>query len=132
MNVICWLNGRFNIIDCLSIIKFLKFNRSLVVEYFNIYESDLVRERKARRLKRCRFWAAGVNDMIAVDQHDKWKRFGLAFHIGEDPFCGVIQWLRVWHNNNNPKLVLSYYLDWAEDFGCEFNFSRYFNTLKTN
>jgi hypothetical protein len=94
--------------------------RSLVIEYFNIYEPDLVRERKARRLKRRRFWAAGVNDLIAVDQHDKWKRFGLAFHIGEDPFCGVIQWLRVWHNNNNPKLVLSYYLDWAEDFGREY------------
>jgi hypothetical protein len=79
----------------------------------------MVKERKARRLKRRRFWAAGVNDLIAVDQHDKWKRFGLALHIGEDPFCGVIQWLRVWHNNNNPKLVLSYYLDWAEGFGCE-------------
>jgi hypothetical protein len=72
--------------------------------------------------ERRRFWAAGVNDLIAVDQHDKWKRFGLALHVGEDPFCGVIQWLRVWHNNNNPKLVLSYYLDWAEDFGCELNF----------
>lgn len=79
----------------------------------------MVKERKARRLKRRRFWAAGVNDLIAVDQHDKWKRFGLALHIGEDPFCGVIQWLRVWHNNNNPKLVLSYYLDWAEGFRCE-------------
>ena len=93
-----------------------------MVQYFNVYEENLVRERKARRLKRRRFWAAGVNDLIAVDQHDKWKRFGLALHVGEDPFCGVIQWLRVWHNNNNPKLVLSYYLDWAESFGCELHF----------
>ncbi|EDQ99277.1 uncharacterized protein LACBIDRAFT_316760 [Laccaria bicolor S238N-H82] len=91
--------------------------RSLIIRYFHAYESDMVKERKARRLKRRRFWAAGVNDLVAVDQHDKWKRFGLALHIGEDPFCGVTHWLRVWHNNNNPKLVLSYYLDWAEVSG---------------
>jgi hypothetical protein len=65
----------------------------------------LVRQRKARRLKRRRFWAAGVNDIWAFDQHDKWKRFGLAFHIGEDPFPSVTHWLKVWHNNNNPKLI---------------------------
>ena len=34
--------------------------------YFRVYERDLVRERKANRLKRRRFWAAGVNDMIAA------------------------------------------------------------------
>jgi len=60
-----------------------------------------------------------ISSLLSLDQHDKWKRFGLAFHLGEDPFPGVIQWLRVWHNNNNPKLVLSYYLDWAEPLGCE-------------
>jgi hypothetical protein len=99
--------------------NFLELCRNLIVEYFKVYESDLVRERKARRLKRRRYWSAGVNDLITVDQHNKWKRFGLTFHLGEDPFPGVIQWLRVWHNNNNPKLVLSYYLDWAEPLGCE-------------
>jgi hypothetical protein len=50
--------------------------------YFRVYEPNLVRERKEGRLKRRRFWAAGVNDMLAVDQHDKWKRFGLALHTG--------------------------------------------------
>ncbi|PPQ83249.1 hypothetical protein CVT24_001149 [Panaeolus cyanescens] len=49
--------------------------------------------------------------MIAVDQHDKWKRFGLALHTGVDPFSGVIHWIKVWWTNSNPKLILSYYLD---------------------
>ena len=87
-------------------------------DYFKIYEADLFRERKTRRIKRRRYWCAGANDIICVDQHDKWKYLGLAFHIGEDPFAGVIHWLKVYHNNNNPKLILSYYLDFIEEFGC--------------
>ncbi|KAJ7586742.1 hypothetical protein C8J56DRAFT_1052085 [Mycena floridula] len=34
----------------------------------------LIRQHKANRLKRKRFWAAGVNDLVVFDQHDKWKR----------------------------------------------------------
>ncbi|KAF8169351.1 hypothetical protein BJ912DRAFT_1025640 [Pholiota molesta] len=91
--------------------------RDLVVRYFHVYEPELVRQRKARRLKRRRFWSAGVNDLWAFDQHDKWKRFGLAFHICGDPFPGVTQWLKIWHNNNNPKLICSFYLDRVEKVG---------------
>ena len=89
--------------------------------YFRVYEPDLVRERKAGRLKRRRFWAAGVNDMLAVDQHDKWKRFGLALHTGIDPFPGRIHWIKVWWTNSNPKLILSYYLEFVEN--CKRKFS---------
>lgn len=87
-----------------------------MVVYFRIYESDLIRQRKAGRLKRRRFWAAGVNDLMAVDQHDKWKRFGLALHTGIDPFPGRIHWIKVWWTNSNPKLILSYYLEFVEKF----------------
>lgn len=85
--------------------------------YFRVYEPKLLRERKAGRLKRRRFWAAGVNDMFAVDQHDKWKRFGLALHTGVDPFPGVIHWIKVWWTNSNPKLILSYYLEVVQKTG---------------
>lgn len=44
------------------------------------YEPDLVKQRVRRRLKRRRFWAAGVNDVWCVDQHDKLKQYGLALH----------------------------------------------------
>ncbi|KAH0827414.1 hypothetical protein J3R83DRAFT_4072, partial [Lanmaoa asiatica] len=73
--------------------------------------------RKANQLKRRRFWAAGVNDFWAIDQHDKWLRFGLGLHIGIEPFSGRILWLKIWHSNRNPQLILSYYLAYAEQAG---------------
>lgn len=92
-----------------------------MISYFAIYEPELVQERKAHRLKRKRFWAAGVNDLIAVDQHDKWKyKFGLALHTGIEPFAGRIQWIKVWWTNSNPRLILSYYLDEVERTGCKY------------
>ncbi|KAK7007129.1 hypothetical protein R3P38DRAFT_3325564 [Favolaschia claudopus] len=74
--------------------------------------SELVRQRRANRLRRKRFWAAGVNDLWAIDQHDKWKyKYGLALHTGIEPFIGRIQWLKIWWTNSNPRIILSYYLD---------------------
>ncbi|KAG1844036.1 hypothetical protein DFJ58DRAFT_717670 [Suillus subalutaceus] len=84
---------------------------SIVISYFHTYEPELVRQWKANRLRRKRFWAAGVNDLFAVDQHDKWLRYGLGLHTGIEPFSGRIMWMRVWHSNRNPQLILSYYLD---------------------
>jgi len=75
-------------------------------------------------LKRRRFWAAGVNDILAVDQHDKWKRFGLSLHKGIDPFPGVIHWIKVWWTNSNPKLILSYYLEVVQKSGRKSDISR--------
>ncbi|KAH6884635.1 hypothetical protein BKA70DRAFT_1445832 [Coprinopsis sp. MPI-PUGE-AT-0042] len=83
--------------------------------YFHVYEAHLVAGRRARRLLCKRFWAAGVNNVLAVDQHDKWQRFGLRLHIGVDPFPGRIQWLKIWHTNSNPKLILSYYLEFVRE-----------------
>lgn len=94
-------------------------HRNLVVVYFKVYEPHLVRERKSGRLRRRRFWAAGVNDLWAIDQHDKWKRYGLALHTGIDPFSGLILWIKIWWTNSNPKLIASYYFDSVEDLECE-------------
>jgi hypothetical protein len=91
--------------------------RRVVTEYFALYEPELVRQRKACRLRRRRFWAAGVNDLFAVDQHDKWLRFGLGLHTGIEPFSGRIMWIQVWHSNRNPQLILSYYLNTIEALG---------------
>ncbi|KAG1796073.1 uncharacterized protein HD556DRAFT_1234916, partial [Suillus plorans] len=95
----------------------MSVSRNIVIAYFSKYEVDLVRQRKARRLQRQRFWAAGVNDLFAVDQHDKWLRFGLALHTGIEPFTGHIMWMRVWHSNRNPQLILTYYLDTIQELG---------------
>lgn len=50
-------------------------------------------------------------DILTVDQHDKWKRFGLWLHLGLDPFAGHLAWLKVWWNNQNPRLITSYYIE---------------------
>lgn len=50
-------------------------------------------------------------DMWTIDQHDKWKRFGLWLHIGLDPFNGHMEWLKIWWTNRNPRLVASYYIE---------------------
>ncbi|KAI6156948.1 hypothetical protein BKA82DRAFT_142282, partial [Pisolithus tinctorius] len=92
-------------------------SRSVIREYFVTYEPHLLKSCKANCLQRCRFWAAGVNDIWAVDQHDKWLRFSLALHTGIEPFSGRILWTRVWHSNRNLQLILSYYLDTVEEFG---------------
>ena len=97
-----------------------RFNRSVLQDYFHTHEPALLRERKVNRFRRKRFWAAGCNDLTVFDQHDKWKdKFGLALHIGIDPFLGLIKWLRVWWSNSNPRLICSYYLDDADERGCK-------------
>ncbi|KIK50485.1 hypothetical protein GYMLUDRAFT_121157, partial [Collybiopsis luxurians FD-317 M1] len=86
--------------------------RRVIIDYMHQYEPDLVRQWARRCLKRRRFWAAGVNDVWCVDQHDKLKIYGLALHTaGVDPFTGKIKWLHVWHTNSNPRLIFRYYLD---------------------
>ncbi|KAG2339322.1 hypothetical protein BDR05DRAFT_951239 [Suillus weaverae] len=43
--------------------------------------------------------------------------FGLALHTGIEPFSGRIMWMRIWHSNKNPQLILSYYLDTLTELG---------------
>ncbi|KAG1777880.1 hypothetical protein EV702DRAFT_1179146 [Suillus placidus] len=85
--------------------KNMSVSRTIVSSYFAIFEPELVHECKARCLKRRRFWAAGVNDLFAVNQHVKWLRFGLGLHTGIKPFSGHIMWIHVWHSNRNLQLI---------------------------
>ncbi|KAI9428955.1 hypothetical protein BJY52DRAFT_1208165 [Lactarius psammicola] len=51
--------------------------------------------------------------MWSLDQHDKFKQYGLFFHVGLDPYPGVIHWCKVWWTVRNPKLIARFYLDAA-------------------
>ncbi|KAG2343760.1 hypothetical protein BDR05DRAFT_975793 [Suillus weaverae] len=92
-------------------------SRRVIKSYFAMHKSDLVCQCKARRLRQKRFWAAGINDLFAMDQHNKWFCFGLALHTRIEPFSGRIMWMCVWHSNRNPQLILSYYLDTLMELG---------------
>ncbi|KAG2151181.1 uncharacterized protein EDB93DRAFT_1240053 [Suillus bovinus] len=74
----------------------MSVSRSIVISYFHTYKPDLV---------------------CQLDQHDKWLRYGLGLHTGIEPFSGRIMWMRVWHSNRNPQLILSYYLDTIQTLG---------------
>ncbi|KAL4064830.1 hypothetical protein V8B97DRAFT_2025932 [Scleroderma yunnanense] len=70
--------------------------------YFVTYEPHIMRQQKTNHLQ--------FNDIWAIDQHNKWLCFGLTLHIGIEPFSGHILWMKVWHSNWNPQLILSYYI----------------------
>ncbi|CAK5277789.1 unnamed protein product [Mycena citricolor] len=107
--------------EMVNLLKFeerILVSRPVVMQYFHLYEAHQVRERRRGHFRRKRFWAAGANDLWAMDQHDKWKyKFGLALHSGIDPFLGLIHWMNIWWNNSNPRLILKYYLDVIERLG---------------
>jgi hypothetical protein len=45
------------------------------------------------------------------------KHYGLFFHVGLDPFPGVIHWCKVWWTVRNPKLIVHFYLNAAWEIG---------------
>ncbi|KAH9476801.1 hypothetical protein JR316_0010716 [Psilocybe cubensis] len=97
----------------------IRVPRSVVYNYLQMTEPDALKARKARRFKRRRYHAAGVNDTWAQDQHDKWgPRFGLWLHHSADPFTGFLNWLKVWWTNKNPCLIAGYFIDTARKYGA--------------
>ncbi|KAI9445613.1 hypothetical protein F5148DRAFT_1254841, partial [Russula earlei] len=74
----------------------LKVPKATIARFLKGMELEAVELRKAWRFRRKRFWSAGVMDILTIDQHDKWKWFGLWLHIGLNPFPGHIAWLKIW------------------------------------
>ena len=85
--------------------------RKTIGQFLKLKEPELVQMRRRRKFRRKQFWSMGVMDIITVDQHDKWKRFGLYLHAGLDPFPGRVLWTKIWWTNRDPRLVCSYYLN---------------------
>ncbi|KAJ7699615.1 hypothetical protein B0H17DRAFT_926367, partial [Mycena rosella] len=103
----------------------IKFSRHFISQFLNIVEREDVEKRKRKKFKRKIYWCAGIGDIWAFDQHNKWKRFGLWKHVGLDPFTGQILWLKIWWTNRNPKLITSYYLEAARKKGGELSVTFY-------
>ena len=86
--------------------------RRIIRAFLAESEPDALKARRRRHFNRRLYYAAGVNDVWAMDQHDKWGHcFGLWLHNGIDPFIGCNLWLKVWWTNRNPVLVGSYYIE---------------------
>jgi len=89
----------------------------LILDYNKATDPVGVAARRAGRIRRRVFYAAGVNHIWAFDQHDKWQRFGLRLHLGIEPFAGFLLWLIVWWTNSNPKLIAREYFRAAREYG---------------
>ena len=78
-------------------------------------EPDAVRAQWYKKFKRQTFTSVGPNETWCLDQHDKFKCYVFFFHIGLDPYPGVIHWCKVWWTVRNLKLVKSFYMNvaWA-------------------
>ncbi|KAN0130302.1 hypothetical protein V8E53_011925, partial [Lactarius tabidus] len=70
----------------------IRVPRPIISEYLQLTEPDAVEARRYKKFKRRTFIAIGPNEMWCLDQHDKFKRYGLFFHVGLDPYPGVIHW----------------------------------------
>ncbi len=83
------------------------------------YEPKALKARRAKRFRRRVYYGAGVMEVISIDQHNKWKRFGLYLHCGVDPFSGRLHWVKIWWTNRNPILIGGYYFEAARSQGGE-------------
>ncbi|KAN0139571.1 hypothetical protein V8E53_002600 [Lactarius tabidus] len=84
--------------------------RPIISDYLRLSEPDAI-------FKRWTFIAIGPNKMWSLNQHNKFKCYGLFFHISLDLFPGVIHWCKVWWTVRNPKLIACFYLDTAQSIG---------------
>ncbi|KAH8984640.1 hypothetical protein EDB86DRAFT_2833457 [Lactarius hatsudake] len=83
--------------------------RPVISEYLRLTKPDAVDAWWYKWFKRWTFIAIGLNGMWSLDQHDKSKHYGLFFHVGLDPFLGVIHWCKVWWTvlpNGVPMIIL--------------------------
>ncbi|KZT52803.1 hypothetical protein CALCODRAFT_441053 [Calocera cornea HHB12733] len=88
-------------------------SRKLVQDYNQAVDADGNRQRLVKRLKPQFNWSTGLHECWSMDQHDKWRRFGLFLHVGLEEFSNYVLWLKVWWTNSNPRLIASFYLDAA-------------------
>lgn len=103
--------------------------RNVIRQCLKLVEPDLAAGPIANRIVRRTFYAAGVNHFWTMNQHDKWRRFGLFLHGCVDGFTGKILWLVIWWNNSNPRFICAQYLETVRRLGGMF---RVFSSFVVN
>ena len=68
-------------------------------------------QRKARRLRRRRYYSESPNKCWHDDGYDKLKPYGLPIHGCIDGYSRKIIWLKVARSNNDPLIPAKYYFE---------------------
>lgn len=92
-------------------LKGLVVARDTVREIMLHLDGKGVRERARRRLKRRQYINPGPNFVWHVDGYDKLKPYGFAIHGAIDGFSRRIMWIEIGTTNNNPRVIVKYFLN---------------------
>ena len=78
-----------------------------------------VAERKRHKFKRRKYTSPGPNYCWHVDGNDKLKPFDFPIHGAVDGYSRRVLWLHVDTPNNDPKVMVTYFVDCVEEVrGC--------------
>ena len=89
----------------------VRIPRDMVLQMMREIDPEGVRQRKAHRLVRRRYYAHGPNYVWHVDGYDKLKPYGFCIHGAIDGYSRRILWLEVSNSNNSSGVIAKYYLD---------------------
>lgn len=96
----------------------VRVKRDDVLRIMRQIDPQGVELRKARRLRRRKYYALGPNYIWHVDGYDKLAPFGFCIHAAIDGYSRRILWLEVSSSNKNSKLIARYYLETLNEIGC--------------
>ncbi|OWF45037.1 hypothetical protein KP79_PYT01623 [Mizuhopecten yessoensis] len=96
----------------------VRVKRDTVLRIMKQIDPEGVALRKAKRLRRRKYYALGPNYVWHVDGYDKLKPFGFCIHAAIDGYSRRVLWLEVSSSNNNSNLIATYYLETLNQIGC--------------
>lgn len=95
----------------------LTVKREVVRHALKILDPEGVEQRTNRRFRRRKYCAKGPNYLWHIDGYDKLKPFGFGVHGCIDGYSRRILWLEVSYSNNDPHIVVRYFLDYVKELG---------------
>ena len=96
----------------------IRIPRDMVLQMMREIDPEGVRQRKAHRPVRHRYYAQGPNYVWHVDGYDKLKPYGFCFNGAIiDGYSRRILWLEVSNSNNSSGVIAKYYLDALTNLG---------------
>jgi len=101
----------------------LRLNHSITIDRETVrklmkgLDPEGVECRSKRKFQRRKYHSMGPNFIWHLDGYDKLKPFGFCIHGCIDGFSRRILWLEVGLSNNNPRVIVQYFIDCIRQTG---------------